>query len=276
MATLASTLVGTFTASMGLYDRVSDKRQQHKQQKRDVKQDSEIKQLKEEFEQSRKAAEERQREIDRLKSGGGGGGDGGGYQNDGGQQMVRRGGDDVGYNLQRDAMMIQRMYDDGYGRYGRRFAQGDGSYHATLLSNIHTDRGTSHRREPTPSPDHLPPTDSHSSPSRRSRQRPPTHTLRPSQAYRSLQCRTRKLARCTRASPTTNGLWQIHPLRIPTTIDRSIETRTIRDHGRTRSAVLPLQPRSTTHAEQTTRCILRTRRLLRMSSLRRTTRHHRR
>ena len=136
MATLASTLVGTFTASMGLYDRVSDKREQHKQKARDGKQDGEIKKLKEEFEKSRQAADERQREIDRLKSGGGGGGGG---NNGGGQQLARRGGDDVGYNLERDAMMIQRMYDDGFGRYGRRFAQGDGSYHATAPLGIHTD-----------------------------------------------------------------------------------------------------------------------------------------
>ncbi|KAH7075086.1 hypothetical protein FB567DRAFT_452674 [Paraphoma chrysanthemicola] len=118
MATLASTLVGTFTASMGLYDRVSDKRQQHKQKARDTKQDGEIKQLKEEFEKSQKAAEERQREIDRLRNGGG---NDGGNNNGGGRGRN----DDVGYNLQRDAMMVQRMYEDGFGRYGQRFAMGD-------------------------------------------------------------------------------------------------------------------------------------------------------
>jgi hypothetical protein len=115
MATLASTLVGTFTASMGLYDRVSDARQNHKQRARDTKQDGEIKELKESFEKSQKAAEDRQKEIDRLKSGAG---DNGGS---------RRGNNDVGYNLGRDAAMVQRMYDDGFGRYGNRFAQGDGS-----------------------------------------------------------------------------------------------------------------------------------------------------
>jgi hypothetical protein len=115
MATLASTLVGTFTASMGLYDRVSDKRQQHKQRARDVQQDGEIKQLKDEFEKAQQRAEDRQKEIDRLKNGGGGGGG--------------RGNDDVGFVLSRDAAMIQRMYDDGFGRYGSRFAQGDGKSH---------------------------------------------------------------------------------------------------------------------------------------------------
>jgi hypothetical protein len=127
MATLASTLVGTFTASMGLYDRVSDKREQHKQKQRDGKQDGEIKKLREEFEKTQKAADERQKEIDRLKEGGG---NNGANNNNYGSGGGRRGSynDDVGYNLERDAMMVQRMYDDGFGRYGRRFAQGDGMY----------------------------------------------------------------------------------------------------------------------------------------------------
>ncbi|KAL5115278.1 hypothetical protein ACEQ8H_006870 [Pleosporales sp. CAS-2024a] len=118
MATLASTLVGTFTASMGLYDRVSDKRQQHKQRIRDKKQDGDIKQLKEEFEKSQQKAEQRQQEIDRLKNGGGGRGD------------------DVGFVLGRDAAMIQRMYDDGYGRYGSRFARGDAIAENQLQAQI--------------------------------------------------------------------------------------------------------------------------------------------
>jgi len=126
MATLASTLVGTFTASMGLYDRVSDKRQQHKQRARDTQQDGEIKQLKDEFEKAQQRAEDRQKEIDRLKNGGGGGGGGG------------RGNDDVGFVLSRDAAMIQRMYDDGFGRYGSRFAQGDGMFHINSFQTILT------------------------------------------------------------------------------------------------------------------------------------------
>lgn len=110
VATLASTLVGTFTASMGLWERVSDKREQHRQRQRDTKQDGEIKQLREQFEKAQEAADGRQKEIDRLKNGGG------------------RGRDEVGGNFERDSMMIQRMYDDMYGRMGRRFAQGDGMY----------------------------------------------------------------------------------------------------------------------------------------------------
>ena len=46
-ATLASTLVGTFTASMGLWERVHDRREAHKQKKRDTEQDDNIKQLQE-------------------------------------------------------------------------------------------------------------------------------------------------------------------------------------------------------------------------------------
>lgn len=134
MATLASTLVGTFTASMGLYDRVSDKREQHKQKIRDGKQDGEIKELKENFIKAQKAAEERQRKIDQLENGGGGNYNGGGHNGGGQQQLAIRGGD-VGYNLERDAMMVQRMYDNGFGRYGNRFAQGDGSCHIAPFSN---------------------------------------------------------------------------------------------------------------------------------------------
>ncbi|KAL6711695.1 hypothetical protein ACN47E_004629 [Coniothyrium glycines] len=108
MATLASTLVGTFTASMGLWERVHDRRVAHRQKARDSKQDGEIKALREQFEKAQQAADGRQQEINRLKYGGGG-----------------HGRDDVGQNFERDGMMIQRMYDDGYGRYGNKFARGD-------------------------------------------------------------------------------------------------------------------------------------------------------
>jgi hypothetical protein len=123
VATLASTLVGTFTASMGLWERVADRREQHRQKIRDTKQDDEIKKMKEQFEEAQKRADGRQQEIDRLKSGGGGG------QGQGQGQIGWGGGggrDDVGNNFERDGMMIQRMYDQGYGRMGSRFAQGDG------------------------------------------------------------------------------------------------------------------------------------------------------
>lgn len=109
---------------MGLWERVADKRQQHRQKARDTKQDGEIKELKKQFEESQKQAEGRQQEIDRLRNGGSR--------------------DDVGNNFERDGLMIQRMYDQGYGRMGNRFAQGDGT--CPEWKNAHrTDLMTSHR-----------------------------------------------------------------------------------------------------------------------------------
>lgn len=122
VATLASTLVGTFTASMGLWERVADKREQHRQRQRDTKQDGEIKQLREQFEKAQQAADGRQKEIDRLNSEGARGGG--------------RGRDDVGGNFERDSIMIQRMYDDMYNRSGRRFAQGDAIVENQLQAQI--------------------------------------------------------------------------------------------------------------------------------------------
>lgn len=120
VATLASTLVGTFTASMGLWERVHDRREAHKQKQRDSKQDGEIKQLREQFETAQKKGQERQEEIDRLRDGRGGRGGGGGGGGGGGR-------DDVGESFERNGLMVQRMYDDMYGRMGSRFAKGDGT-----------------------------------------------------------------------------------------------------------------------------------------------------
>jgi hypothetical protein len=94
---------------MGLWERVSDRRDKHKQKQRDSKQDGEIKQLREQFEKAQQKGQERQKEIDRLKGGG-----------------APR--DEVGDNFERNGAMVQRMYDDGYGRLGSRFAKGDGAY----------------------------------------------------------------------------------------------------------------------------------------------------
>lgn len=81
---------------MGLWDRVSEKR---KQNKKDTKQDGEIKKLREQVEQAEKRSKERE------------------------DQPGRR--DDVGNNFQQSGALIQREYDEGYGRLGRRFAIGD-------------------------------------------------------------------------------------------------------------------------------------------------------
>ncbi|KAF2478361.1 uncharacterized protein BDR25DRAFT_251131 [Lindgomyces ingoldianus] len=99
IATLCSTLVGTFTSSMGLWDRVNEKR---RQKKRDSKQDSEIKLLREEIE--KKDKESKEREDDRKK---------------------RPAQDDVGDSFERSGALIRRQYDEGYERLGRKFAVGD-------------------------------------------------------------------------------------------------------------------------------------------------------
>ncbi|RFN47786.1 hypothetical protein FIE12Z_7982 [Fusarium flagelliforme] len=97
IATLCSTLVGTFTSSMGLYDRVKEKR---KQAKRDTTQDEEIKKLRADVE---KASHER----DRAASD---------------RQRIR---DEVENSFERSGALINREFEDGYRRYGQRFAIGD-------------------------------------------------------------------------------------------------------------------------------------------------------
>lgn len=186
VATLASTLVGTFTASMGLWERVSDKRQQHRQKQRDTKQDGEIKELKKQFEEAQKRADGRQQEIDRLKNGGGR--------------------DDVGNNFERDGMMVQRMYDQGYGRMGSRFAQGDGKWIA-LENWYKTDPAHSHCREQTTSAHHLPPTNRYKRPPRCPIQRPPIDSRRHVQTHRRLKPSQGRLHdRSTRSATTIRRL----------------------------------------------------------------------
>lgn len=102
IATLCSTLVGTFTSSIGLWDRVQDKR---KQKKTDHKQDDEIKKLREQVENAEKRSKERDAEMRRR--------------------------DELGDSFERSGAMIQRQYDEGYRRLGGKFAMGD----STCLSS---------------------------------------------------------------------------------------------------------------------------------------------
>jgi hypothetical protein len=92
---------------MGLYDRVAEKREKRKQGHRDTKQDGEIKKLQEQVSAAEKRGQERGRRIQELQGGGR---------------------DDVGDHLGMSGAMIQRQYDEGYGRMGRKFAQGDSAY----------------------------------------------------------------------------------------------------------------------------------------------------
>lgn len=93
VATLCSTLIGTFTSSMGLWDRVSDRR---KQKKIDGSQNNEIQELRNRVEKAEKASKEASRSRDEL-----------------------------GDNFERSGALIQRQFDEGYGRLGKRFAVGD-------------------------------------------------------------------------------------------------------------------------------------------------------
>jgi len=118
LATLCSTLVGTFTSSMGLWERVQTTRNQGK---RDLKQDSEIKQLRETIEKAEKRGRERDEDRERMKR-----------RLPGGDRDGRDGGrDEIGDNFQQSGALIQRQFDQGYGRLGRRFAEGD-----TLTENL--------------------------------------------------------------------------------------------------------------------------------------------
>ena len=87
---------------MGLYDRVSEKRKQHKQHQRDVKQDEEIKQLRKDIDDAEQRGKQR--------------------------ALKEKEKDDVGGNLGMSGAMIQRQFDEGFERLGRRFAVGDGTH----------------------------------------------------------------------------------------------------------------------------------------------------
>ena len=94
---------------MGLYERVQSSRNQGK---RDSKQDSEIKQLRETIEKAEKRGRERDEDRDRMKR-----------RLPGGDRYDGR--DDLGDNFQQSGALIQRQFDEGYGKLGRRFAEGD-------------------------------------------------------------------------------------------------------------------------------------------------------
>ncbi|KAK6073312.1 hypothetical protein SCUP515_06924 [Seiridium cupressi] len=106
IATLCSTLVGTFTSSIGLWDRVKDRQQQ---KKRDTKQDDKIAKLQAQIDDSEKRNKDKEDRIDRLSQRGGG----------------DRDRDDVGFALERSGAAVSREFDEGYARLGRRFAVGD-------------------------------------------------------------------------------------------------------------------------------------------------------
>ncbi|KAF7563555.1 hypothetical protein G7046_g562 [Stylonectria norvegica] len=119
IATLCSTLIGTFTSSIGLWDKVKDRRQQ---QRRDTSQDDKIKQIEARLEDSEKRSRARSmsmgrrprdRSVESSRSGHRG--------------SDHRGSDrdEVGDSFQRSGALISREFEDGYERLGRKFAVGD-------------------------------------------------------------------------------------------------------------------------------------------------------
>ncbi|KAI4596853.1 hypothetical protein KJ359_005198 [Pestalotiopsis sp. 9143b] len=112
IATLCSTLVGTFTSSIGLWDRVKDRRQQ---KQRDTRQDDKIAKLQAQIDDAEKRNKEKEDHIERLSHRGG----------DRDFRDRDRDRDDLGWSLERSGAAINREFDEGYARLGRRFAIGD-------------------------------------------------------------------------------------------------------------------------------------------------------
>ncbi|KAK5627242.1 hypothetical protein RRF57_002957 [Xylaria bambusicola] len=106
-ASLCSTLINTFTASINLWDRMSERR---KQKKKDSKQDDEIRQLKEQIAQVDKRSQKPEADNNcRVQDNGTG--------DDAGEALSR--------SLARSEALVRQEYNDGAGRLGKRFAMGD-------------------------------------------------------------------------------------------------------------------------------------------------------
>jgi hypothetical protein len=93
IATLVSTIAGTFTTGINLYDRVADKRKQHRT---DHGQNERINALEQRINNAETSAKQPKKETKDLRQ-----------------------------SLQSGGPMIQREYEQDYARMGRRFAEGD-------------------------------------------------------------------------------------------------------------------------------------------------------
>ncbi|CAH0056047.1 unnamed protein product [Clonostachys solani] len=102
IATVCSTIIGTFTSSIGLWDKVKERR---KQNIRDSTQDEEIKKLRERVEESEKQAREREQK--------------------GPRESRRNSRDEVSDSFERSSALINREFQIGYDQLGRKFAVGD-------------------------------------------------------------------------------------------------------------------------------------------------------
>ncbi|CAH0015969.1 unnamed protein product [Clonostachys rhizophaga] len=115
IATVCSTIIGTFTSSIGLWDKVKERR---KQNIRDSTQDEEIKKLRERIEESEKQVRERE-----LK---------------GSKESRRNSRDEVSDSFERSSALINREFQIGYDQLGRRFAIGDMATENKLQAQVIT------------------------------------------------------------------------------------------------------------------------------------------
>ncbi|KAI8627779.1 hypothetical protein F5Y19DRAFT_441322 [Xylariaceae sp. FL1651] len=106
VATLCSTLISTFSSSIGLWDRVSEKR---RQKQRDTEQDNEIRRLQEKVTQAEKHNQTCKNQSCRSPHD-----DHDDYDND-----------DLSTSLERSEALIRKEYDESAKRLGKRFAVGD-------------------------------------------------------------------------------------------------------------------------------------------------------
>lgn len=116
LATLISTIAGTFTTGVNLFDRVGEARRQRRQRKMDRGQNRKLKELEKRLDEAVKGKSEVEEREKRNKS--------------------RRGEDeeDLRDSLQRGGPLVQGQYDQLYSRMGPQFAQGDCTYsHPFLL-----------------------------------------------------------------------------------------------------------------------------------------------
>lgn len=110
LATLISTIAGTFTTGVNLFDRVGEARRQRRQRKMDRGQNRKIKELEQRLDDAVKGKteiEEREKKSSKSQRGGG--------ENE----------EDLRNSLQRGGPLVQGQYDQLYSRAGPQFAQGD-------------------------------------------------------------------------------------------------------------------------------------------------------
>ncbi|KAK3350617.1 hypothetical protein B0H65DRAFT_92905 [Neurospora tetraspora] len=124
LATLISTIAGTFTTGVNLFDRVGEARRQRRQRKMDRGQNRKIKELEQRLDDAVKGKSEAEEKNVRNKS--------------------QRGGDeeDLRDSLQRGGPLVQGQYDQLYSRMGPQFAQGDLLAQTQIQGQIITLQGT--------------------------------------------------------------------------------------------------------------------------------------